>query len=57
MTAPPDMTVELRRIRLDDWRIVYLIDEAESAVGVLTVRQRPPYDYADLTEVVKQFNP
>jgi len=39
---------ELRRLRLDRWRIVYAITEAEKTVDVLPVRRRPPYDYGDL---------
>lgn len=35
--------VELRRLRLDRWRIVvYPVTEVEQAVDVLAVRKRPP---------------
>jgi mRNA interferase RelE/StbE len=43
-----DFDRELRRLKLDHWRIVYAITEAENAVDVLAVRKRPPYDYGDL---------
>ena len=41
---------EARRIRVDNWRIVYAVIENsfEKRVAVVTVRRRPPYDYADL---------
>jgi mRNA interferase RelE/StbE len=40
--------VEVRRIRLEGWRIIYAVNEAEKWVWVLAIRQRPPYDYEDL---------
>lgn len=43
---------ELRRLRLDAWRVVYLVDEDLSQVYVLAVRKRPPYQYADLTSLI-----
>lgn len=42
----------LHRLRLDAWRIVYLIQEDEKQVTVLAVRKRPPYQYADLIELL-----
>lgn len=48
LEAPKDIEVELWRIRLDKWRIVYAITEADRVVDVLAVRKRPPYDYGDL---------
>jgi mRNA interferase RelE/StbE len=43
---------ELRRLRLDRWRIVYAVTEDEKWVDVLAVRKRPPYDYGDLEELL-----
>ena len=40
--------IELWRLRLDRWRVVYAIDEDWKAVVVLAIRRRPPYDYEDL---------
>gem|GEM_PF-543922 len=40
--------VELRRIRMEHWRIVYAVCDAEQWVWVLTIRRRPPYGYDDL---------
>jgi mRNA interferase RelE/StbE len=46
--------LELRRIRMDRWRIVYVIEGDLSLVTVLTVRKRPPYQYEDLEELLKE---
>jgi len=48
----PSLDLELRRIRLDRWRIVYAIDEAQAFIDVIAVRKRPPYDYGDLSEII-----
>jgi mRNA-degrading endonuclease RelE of RelBE toxin-antitoxin system len=42
---------EIRRLRLDPWRIVYLIIEEQPLV--LAVRRRPPYDYADVAALIE----
>ncbi|MBI4769214.1 MAG: type II toxin-antitoxin system RelE/ParE family toxin [Chloroflexi bacterium] len=52
LTSPEGTTLELRRIRIDDWRVVYAIDEEDSSVGVYAVRCRPPYNYSDLAELL-----
>jgi mRNA-degrading endonuclease RelE of RelBE toxin-antitoxin system len=44
--------LELRRLRLGNWRVVYVVDEAWEIVTVLAVRKRPPYDYSDLSELI-----
>lgn len=43
---------EVRRIRMDDWRIVYAISEAWQEIAVLTIQKRSPYDYEDLEELL-----
>jgi mRNA interferase RelE/StbE len=48
---------EVRRLRLDAWRIVYAITEAERIVDVLAVRKRPPYDYGDLATLLEDYSP
>ncbi len=48
--VPPG--VELRRLRLTPWRIIYAVNEAEHWVWVLAIRRRPPYDYDDLDRLV-----
>ena len=45
---------ELRRLRLDTWSVVYLIDRDGSGVYVLAVRIRPPYQYGDLTSLLAE---
>jgi mRNA-degrading endonuclease RelE of RelBE toxin-antitoxin system len=43
---------ELRRIRMGSWRIVYFVEDVSRHVFVLAVRQRPPYQYDDLSELI-----
>ena len=43
---------EVGRLRLDRWRILYAITEADAAVDVLGVRKRPPYEYQDLRRLL-----
>jgi mRNA interferase RelE/StbE len=50
--AVPEFESEVRRLRVDQWRIVYTITEADNIVDVLTVRKRPPYDYGDLEKLL-----
>ena len=49
--APPHIT--LCRFRIEKWRILYVIDEQEKIIDVIAVRQRPPHDYGDLSELLK----
>ncbi len=53
LDLPPG--VELCRLRLGKWRIIYAINATEGWVWVLGIRQRPPYDYDDLPEVVSRL--
>jgi mRNA interferase RelE/StbE len=46
---------EVRRLRVDRWRIVYTITEAEQVVDVLALRKRPPYDYGDLATLLPDY--
>lgn len=52
-----DSTIELCRIRIDSWRIVYVIEEEVNLISVLAVRRRPPYQYDDLAELIKNVQP
>lgn len=47
-----DTSWEIRRIRLDTWRIIYAIDEEFQQVAVLAIRKRPPYDYEDISDLL-----
>jgi mRNA-degrading endonuclease RelE of RelBE toxin-antitoxin system len=48
--------VEIRRLRLDKWRILYAVNNAEGWVWVLEIRKRPPYQYEDLPEIVAKLS-
>ncbi|HSM56742.1 MAG TPA: hypothetical protein VK879_11365 [Candidatus Sulfomarinibacteraceae bacterium] len=48
--AVPD-GMEMRRLRLDTWRVVYAVSDEEGWVWVLAIHRRPPYDYQDLHEL------
>ena len=50
---PP--SIELRRIRIDRWRIVYAVSDADQWVWLLAIRRRPPYDYEDLPELASRL--
>ena len=54
LDVPPEFKYEVRRLRLERWRIVYLVSDAERAVDVLAVRRRPPYDYGDLAQLLEE---
>jgi len=53
MKLPEETALEVRRLRLESWRVVYVVDKQWSEVGVLAVRKRPPYDYTDLPELLE----
>lgn len=58
LRVPDEMaspSLELRRLRLDNWRIVYVIDHEWNAVVVLAIRRRPPYDYSDLPDLLARL--
>ncbi|MHC4176362.1 MAG: type II toxin-antitoxin system RelE family toxin [Planctomycetota bacterium] len=50
----PELECDVYRLRLDKWRIVYAVAEAEKVVDVLGVRKRPPYDYGDLGQLLEE---
>jgi len=55
LEIPDDLQMEgleARRLRLDHWRIVYVIDEQWEIISVLAIRKRPPYTYDDLRELI-----
>lgn len=53
--AFPEAKRELRRIRIDRWRVVYAVSESEAAIDVIAVRKRPPYDYGDLAQLLARL--
>jgi hypothetical protein len=53
LDLPPE--VEIRRLRIEFWRLVYAIHAADSWVWVLGLQRRPPYDYADLPDLAQKL--
>jgi mRNA interferase RelE/StbE len=51
----PELEHEVRRLKLDKWRVVYAIAESDKAIDVLAVRRRPPYDYGDLAVLLREL--
>jgi mRNA interferase RelE/StbE len=49
----PELSRDVYRLRIEKWRVVYAVNDAENIVDVLAVRKRPPYDYGDLSELVE----
>ena len=47
--------VEIRRARLENWRIIYAINDTDRWVWVLGIYQRPPYNYDDLAELASKL--
>ncbi len=54
----PDLSADQQvwRLRLDNWRVVYLVNDMEKTVDVLAVRRRPPYDYGDLSRLLSEID-
>jgi len=43
---------EVRRLRLDNWRVIYAVNETWLEIGILAIEKRPPYNYNDLAELL-----
>jgi mRNA-degrading endonuclease RelE of RelBE toxin-antitoxin system len=55
LKIPADMHIEgleAHRLRIDSWRVLYVIDQEWEIITVLAVRKRPPYNYDDLRELL-----
>ena len=52
LRLPEDVEFEVRRARLDRYRLIYVVDDDAEEVGVLAVRKRLPYDYDDLPRIL-----
>jgi len=50
-----NIKLEARRLRIEYWRVIYIVDEEWSEIGILAVRKRPPYNYEDLPDLLKGF--
>jgi mRNA interferase RelE/StbE len=46
----PEFEGDLRRLRIESWRIICAVSDADRTVDVLGVRKRPPYQYEDLQD-------
>jgi mRNA interferase RelE/StbE len=51
----PDLDCHLRRLRLDRWRILYIVTDKDKTVDVIAIRKRPPYRYEDLAELLNKL--
>ena len=54
VSEPEELGCENRRLRIDNWRVVYIVTDAQKTVDVVAVRKRPPYDYGDLAELLRE---
>ena len=48
--------VELLRIRMDKWRVIYAVNDEDAWVWILAIRRRPPYDYEDLGDLAARLD-
>ena len=49
----PGVAIEVRRIRIERWRVIYTVDSEWQEVVIYAIRKRPPYDYDDLETLLK----
>lgn len=54
LEEPLPQGLSLWRIRLDKWRLIYAVDTEDRTISVLAIRQRPPYQYEDLANLLQQ---
>jgi mRNA interferase RelE/StbE len=47
--------IEVHRLRLEQWRVIYVIDAELEMITVLAVRRRPPYTYDDLQDLLRSL--
>lgn len=53
----PGLDADLRRLRIESWRIIYAVSDDDRTVKVLGVRKRPPYRYEDLADLIAKLSP
>ena len=51
----PYFNVKIWRVRLEKWRILYVIDETNQIIDIIAVRKRPPYNYGDLALLINKL--
>jgi mRNA interferase RelE/StbE len=44
--------IQAYRLRIDQWRVIYVIDQDADQINILAVRRRPPYNYDDLQDIL-----
>ncbi len=49
-----ESNITLHRIRVESWRVVYVLEEELQLLTVLAIRKRPPYQYDDLRQLLDQ---
>jgi mRNA interferase RelE/StbE len=47
--------VEIHRLRMEGWRLIYAVNDTESWVRVMGIYRRPPYDYGDLPDLLENL--
>jgi mRNA interferase RelE/StbE len=47
---------EARRIRVEGWRVIYVIEDEAEQIFVLAIRKRPPYQYEDLAQLLDDLS-
>jgi mRNA interferase RelE/StbE len=50
-----ESSIGLYRIRVESWRVVYLVEEELRLLTVLAIRKRPPYQYDDLHQLIDEL--
>ena len=50
-----ESSVGLYRIRIESWRVVYVVEEELRLLTVLAIRKRPPYQYDDLYQLIDEL--
>jgi mRNA interferase RelE/StbE len=58
LNIPDDLCIEGiegYRLKMDHWRVIYVIDHNLDMISVLAVRRRPPYNYDDLRELLNSL--
>ncbi|WKZ52323.1 MAG: hypothetical protein QY329_06215 [Anaerolineales bacterium] len=53
LDLPPE--TEIRRLRLEHWRVLYAVNDQDGWVWALGIYRRPPYQYEDLQELVSKL--
>ena len=47
--------IEIRRLRMENWRILYAVHEDEGWVWALGIYRRPPYAYENLEKLISKL--